>query len=321
MNDPVISVIVPCYNQAHFLPEAFASLQAQTFPAWECIVVNDGSTDGTKAVAEGLVAADGRVRLVNQPNRGLAGARNRGLAEARGEYIQFLDADDALMPEKFELQLAAVDAAKKTAVVYCDYYASEFQDLRRPLPEAYMDPRFRTSEWLPECAARWEAGLSIPCHCFLFDARFFGIQWIRFDESLPNHEDWDCWMRILALKPSVKFVDAKLAIYRKHPDSMAHDYGRMRGGFLRAIDKQIGFFKRDPKMLAILKQKRRETRRAYRRHSPAYRMCDALASPFRTVRRAGVIGFKRVLPAHWVGWLKEIRGKGVKGKDLLEKRT
>ena len=92
---PLVSVVIPCWNQAHYLGEAIESVLAQTYPRLELVVVDDGSTDNSSEV----VARHPGVRLVRQPNRGVAAARNRGLAESRGEHVVFLDADDRLLPE------------------------------------------------------------------------------------------------------------------------------------------------------------------------------------------------------------------------------
>lgn len=107
MIPPLISVIVPCFNQGRYLPDALDSVLAQTYPHWECIVVNDGSTDDTRQVALEYASKDARFRYVEQENRGLSGARNRGRREVRGTHVQFLDSDDTISPEKFQLQLKA----------------------------------------------------------------------------------------------------------------------------------------------------------------------------------------------------------------------
>src|SRR4051812_16000050 len=97
----LVTVVIPCYNQARFLGEAIESVLRQTHRAREVVVVDDGSTDGTAAVA----ARYPDVQLIRQPNRGLAAARNRGLAESRGAYLVFLDADDRLLPRALEVGL------------------------------------------------------------------------------------------------------------------------------------------------------------------------------------------------------------------------
>ncbi len=115
-----VSVIVPTYNYARFLPDAVESLLAQTFGDWECIVVDDGSTDDTPAVVGAATANDGRVRYVSQANRGPSAARNRGVAESVGDYIQFLDADDVLPPTKLEAQIRRLETDPSIGIVYSD---------------------------------------------------------------------------------------------------------------------------------------------------------------------------------------------------------
>ena len=94
-DSPVVSVVIPCYRQAHFLPDAIESVLAQTYPHFEIIVVDDGSPDDTRAVAGRYPG----VRCLRQRNRGLSAARNAGLAASIGTYVVFLDADDRLTPE------------------------------------------------------------------------------------------------------------------------------------------------------------------------------------------------------------------------------
>ena len=103
-----ISVVIPVYNRANLLPATLRSLLAQTVPAGEILVVDDGSTDGTAEVAESFGAT---VRVIRQANAGPGAARNRGFAESRGEYIHFFDSDDLALPNKHEVQLAALKAS------------------------------------------------------------------------------------------------------------------------------------------------------------------------------------------------------------------
>src|SRR5262245_40854692 len=119
MRSPRVSVLVPCYQQAHFLPAALDSALAQTaIDAVEIVIVNDGSTDATHEVASRYVAAHpDRVRLVEQPNRGLTLARAAGLAAARGDWLVFLDADDQLDPAMVATCLRAAAARPEASVV------------------------------------------------------------------------------------------------------------------------------------------------------------------------------------------------------------
>src|SRR5919112_1508894 len=109
----LVSVVIPCYNQAHFLGEAIESVLDQSYPNFEIIVVDDGSPDDTSEVAGSYP----EVRLVRQENQGLSGARNAGLARSEGEYVVFLDADDRLLPEALEVHLEHLEAHPECAFV------------------------------------------------------------------------------------------------------------------------------------------------------------------------------------------------------------
>ncbi len=201
--------------------------------------------------------ADDRIRYLEQENRGLAAARNRGLAEARGEYVQFLDSDDILLPTKFELQLEAIANTSNCCVSISDYWLMNESGTR--YENAMCRPEFQLGTPIQDIALRWEVELSIAAHAFLFDARLFRDHDIRFNETLPNHEDWDCWMRIFKLHPTVRRVREKLAVYRVRSDSMARDDERMWSGFRRAIDSQLKTSSNDAMMRRMLAYKRKLT--------------------------------------------------------------
>jgi glycosyltransferase involved in cell wall biosynthesis len=115
-----ISVIVPCYNYAHYLPFALDSVLAQTFHDWECIIVDDGSKDDSARVARSYVVQDGRFKYVYQQNSGLSAARNTGIENCTGIYLQFLDADDLIETDKLQLQSNYLEAHTDVDIVYGD---------------------------------------------------------------------------------------------------------------------------------------------------------------------------------------------------------
>ena len=120
MNNPLVSVIVPCYKQAHFLPETLNAVLNQTYDNWECIIVDDGSPDNTVEVANSFASRDRRFKILSQENQGLAMARNNGIAASRGYFILPLDSDDMIDSTYLE---KAVDYFKKrpdTKLVYCE---------------------------------------------------------------------------------------------------------------------------------------------------------------------------------------------------------
>jgi glycosyltransferase involved in cell wall biosynthesis len=254
--EPLVSVIIPCYKQGHFLAEAMQSVLGQTISDLECIVVNDGSPDTTREVATQLASGDFRVRYIEQTNRGLAAARNRGLGEARGRFIQFLDADDVIAPDKLRIQTDVLRGQSRWAVAYSDHRFCPRDDTSRTVPATdKVRPRFVMEKPLWDMAARWETQLSIPIHSFLFDAALFRETGIVFDESLPNHEDWDCWMRILEVEPLVLHTPGELAVYRLHPDSMTTNQWMMWSGFAHAIRNRRRLFTGDPVVQEMLVEK------------------------------------------------------------------
>jgi len=263
MTNPLISVVVPCYNQARFLAEALESIRAQTLEDWECIIVNDGSTDDTAAVAARFVSADARFRYLFQTNRGLSGARNTGIRSASGRYIQLLDSDDTLEPLKFEVQVRQLASTSRLAVSYCHYAFGASDDIRKPGGRRFPMPNLSEEKPLHDLVSRWETSLSIPAHCFLFDARIFTEQSVSFDESLPTHEDWDCWVAVFALEPAVFATTEVLAHYRLNDASMSTNQWLMWLGFSLAVKKQLAIHGCEPELVALLTQRQLEINSRY----------------------------------------------------------
>jgi len=262
---PLVSVIIPCYRQAHFLPDAIGSLIAQSLGDWECIIINDGSPDNTREIALALATEDKRIRYIEQENRGLSGARNRGLKESKGTWIQFLDADDILLPEKLHKQLDVLIQSPGPALSFCDYYFCDAHDIDKRVTKGhdFEHPRFLHDNPLIDLISRWETDMSIPIHAFLFDSRLFKEAGVYFDQNLPNHEDWDCWMRIFHQRPIIVPLHQELVVYRQHPNSMATNKIAMWRGYEQAISKQSRLFRHSPLITAELKKKLTEMHMVY----------------------------------------------------------
>ena len=204
-----VSVVIPCYRQAHYLPTAVESALAQTYPNVEVIVVDDGSDDDTAAVA---ARYGGRVRYVRRPNGGLAAARNTGFAASTGAYLKFLDADDHLAPEQLERQAAALagrtDAVSATAVrAYQEADPARFTDWPPPVRSFFPDLLHQ-----PDLAI----------HAFLFPAEIVRAAG-GFREELRISEDWDFYCRVGRLRPAVVRDDRVGAYYRLRAGSMSTD--------------------------------------------------------------------------------------------------
>ncbi len=261
----MVSVIIPSFNHGNYLSETLNSVIAQTYKNWECIIVNDGSSDNTKAIAQDYVSKDERITYLWKKNGGLSSARNAGLEKAKGDWIQFLDADDIIEPEKFQKQLSVINknGIFKNVVSYTDYRYGTDDDIRQEIFN-HIKPVFKTATFLGELITRWETSLIIPPHCFLFSADFF-LQGIRFEKSLRNHEDFDCWLAIFSQNPEVVFVDEILCRYRRSNNSMSSNMKLMGEGFLQVINKHIKIKSYSPGIRSLLKQKRLDVLQRYKR--------------------------------------------------------
>lgn len=142
--DTKVSIIIPTFNYGDFLPETIKSLQDQTHQNWEAIFVDDGSTDNTEQSIAPFLLKDERLRYIKQENQGVSVARNRGLKEATGEFIQFLDADDLLSPSKLKSQLQYHQENPDTLISYtdCFYFRSDNK------LELFPDFDLKGKEWM-----------------------------------------------------------------------------------------------------------------------------------------------------------------------------
>lgn len=239
---PTVSIIIPCYNQGAFLSYALKSLQAQTIADWECIIVNDGSTDNSAEVAHSFAEHDNRIRIVDQPNSGSAVARNRGLKEVQGEYIQFLDADDLLDKDKLRRQTEYM-ASQKLDVSYTRnaYFRSQEE-----LGDYTIQPGWQQTYLCSIRTAllsRWGVDFSIPIHCFLFKSRLLRENHLYYNEHIRCREDWQFHLKVSRVYPHLKtMLDYIGAFTRINPSSKTSTYTKMAKGniqFIHYIRPQI----------------------------------------------------------------------------------
>lgn len=206
MDQPLVSVVIPCYKQAEYLREAVDRALGQTYPAVEVIVVNDGSPDNTEEVAR----YGDRIVYVHRPNGGLPAAQHRD-RPVRGRCLKFLDADDHLHPEQIEWQMEAIggreDCVSLTAVRL-------YRDGR---PEEYLDHVPQATTLLPDLFR------SIPwggTHGWLFPTSL--VRAVNgFDETLRFGEDWDFFTRLGLLDPTLVTDPRVGCYYRQRPGSMS----------------------------------------------------------------------------------------------------
>jgi glycosyltransferase involved in cell wall biosynthesis len=218
-----ISVIIPCYNQSHYLIEAIQSVLTQSLPPTEIIVVDDGSPDDTKAIATRYP----EVRYVRQENKGLAAARNAGFAVSRGEYIVFLDADDRLRPEAIATNLAILDRERDAAL--CFGRTVLFY------PDGKVSP---TSNWVgAEPYLDLLRRNPIACPGSVLYRRRVLDSVGGFDPSVNPVSDYDMYLRI-ALTHRIISHDTVVVEYRKHGSNMSNNHAVMLRSTLRMLRSQ-----------------------------------------------------------------------------------
>jgi glycosyltransferase involved in cell wall biosynthesis len=213
---PLCSVIVPAYNIERYVAEAVGSALAQTYRPIEIVIVNDGSTDGTHdALAPYL--GEPEVVYVQEENRGLAGARNRGLATSRGSLVALLDGDDVWMPERLERCVGRLFDDASLGWVTSDCYVIEDDVRTRRRYHRYDDGTVPPEGQLDEIGYRNFVCVWAVIRRELFDRHG------TFDESLRRAEDYDLWIRFLLGGERVGFVEDPLGWYRLRSDSLSAD--------------------------------------------------------------------------------------------------
>lgn len=229
-NNPLVSVIVPVYNAARWLPELFGSLRSQTYGNMEVILVDDGSTDTSAADCLQLSEGDPRFRIVRKPNGGLSSARNFGLEHAGGEWIFFIDADDMVQPQALERLVAT---ARTT---HADIVVGSFENTSRmSSPPATRSPRILA----PHEAVAVSLYQTPPMnHAWgtLYSRGIFFPDGPRFTEGLW-YEDLDLFYRLFERASRVAYLPEKLYFYRKNPSSFINTVSPARFDALRVTDK------------------------------------------------------------------------------------
>ncbi len=211
MSDPVVSVVIACFNYAHTLPEAVASVLGQSLSDFELTIVDDGSTDDSLAVAQSL-ATDPRVKVIGQENSGQpAIPRNRAIAAARGRYVVSLDADDTLAPDVLEICAATLEADARTGFAYPQQQDFGISDQLHQHLDYSLD-RLKRFNYLPSATMfrrdAWEAAGG-------------------YNLNVRGYEDWDLWLGIAEAGFTGRPAHGALWYYRKHGGGV---YAEAKGG-------------------------------------------------------------------------------------------
>ncbi len=214
---PLVSVIIPCYNQGKFLRDALESVTQQTYQDLEIIVVNDGSHDDTAEVAKSFGE---RVSYVYQENAGQGAARNTGASRAKGDLLQFLDSDDLLAPDHIELHVQAFLTHPEVSVFYGSWKSMRF--------DGTVENRLR-SQTLPDDQYHrlLVQNVAPPCCMTLKREAFELAGGFEPNRDFRGSEDWELWLRMSLAGEKFAFVPGSLSFYRQHGGATTSSYDRM----------------------------------------------------------------------------------------------
>jgi hypothetical protein len=247
---PKATIVVSAFNVAETLPETLRSLQAQTARDFEIVVVDDGSLDETRAIAVDFASKDPRIRVVAQSNRGLAGARNSGIASAEGDYIGFCDADDLWEPEKLATHIRHLDA---NPLVGLSFSGASLVDARNR-PTGLMQTPLLTGIRAVHVFKRNPIGNGSAAVMRRAAAEALAWRpthendrdWV-FDETFTQSEDIECWLRLMLTTDwEIAGVPGALVRYRVNGAGLSAATDRQLASWERMVAKLTplapGFF-------------------------------------------------------------------------------
>ncbi len=226
--NPKVSIILPNFNFGHLISETLDSVLSQSLQDWECIIIDDGSTDNSFGIIKSYLT-DKRFKYIYQRNKGLAGARNTGLRNASGKYIQYLDSDDKLEPFKLELHSKFLDENPDVGIVYglAKYFYSEAPDLL--YGKRNGDVCWGDDSWMLGISGKGKdiyltlaKNNLMAVNCAMFRKTVIDVVGYN-DEKLYNRQDYDFWLRCAENGISFSFQNlyGTLALVRTHKESMS----------------------------------------------------------------------------------------------------
>ena len=230
---PRVAVIVPAYGVAHLVGEALHSLQAQTLPDWECVVIDDGAPDDVAAAVAPFLT-DPRIRFVASDNRGVSTARNRAIAATTAPYLALLDGDDLLRPHYLEQTLAVIEREPQARLVTCNARIFGAVPRERSCVDAAQGSGDGVRGSLADVLDR--------SFNVYIGSTFRRTDYDRiggFDTRMAQSEDFDFWVRLLLLGGHAHYLDEILADYRIRPGSASANGERMLLGNIRVYEKAL----------------------------------------------------------------------------------
>lgn len=223
MSKPLVSIIIPTFNRAHIILETLDSVSAQTYKNWECIIVDDGSTDETEKLIKEYSLKDNRFKYHKRPDKHLQGgngARNYGFNLSKGAYIQWFDSDDLMVANKIELSVLEIQSKKKDLVVSnCNFFGE---------PEKYE--RFKFDDLFEFHIG--DGSINTPM-CFFKKEILEGY---AFDETLVRSQEFEFFTRLFSSKTiSFSIIQDSLSYIRVHDDSITGKFEKGERGAIASM--------------------------------------------------------------------------------------
>jgi teichuronic acid biosynthesis glycosyltransferase TuaG len=206
--EPLVSIITPNYNSEKFITECIDSVRNQTYKKWELIIIDDCSTDNSVSIIKKLQATDARIKLIKlNKNSGPAVARNKGIEEAKGTYIAFLDSDDFWLPQKLKVQVPFMQT-KKTSLSFSSYYSVNENKKNQKLLKAKETINYN----------KLLKGNCIGCLTAMYSVEKLGKVYFPI---LKKRQDWALWLKILKDSNLAYGILEPLAFYRRRKSSVS----------------------------------------------------------------------------------------------------
>ena len=212
INTPLVSIIIPTFNRAHLIGETLDSVLAQTYTNWECIVVDDGSTDDTEGLLQHYCKKDSRLQFHQRPKdrpKGANACRNYGFELCKGEYVNFFDSDDLMLKEKLKIQVNQLHRSTFDFVI-CQTEIYDFEKKKKvglvneflKSENAFEDYILKEIFWLIEAP--------------LWSRKFLELNNLQFDESLQQSQDYDFHIKVLNISTNYEVINLPLVLVLKH---------------------------------------------------------------------------------------------------------
>lgn len=241
--DRSVSIIIPTFNRAHLILQTLESIKKQTHTDWECLIIDDGSTDDTQKVLQDYMADDPRFRYHLRPQtlkKGPNSCRNYGFSLSKGQYVKWFDSDDILLPEALARQVSLFD--EKTDAVVSKLQLFDFEK-EKIIRESEIRSQKTIEDYFTGKIAFYISGA-------LWRKEFLMRQPLWFDEEISNLDDWDFNLRMLYGNPAIVYDENVIIRYRIHPESLSQEINKLN------FDEIVSEIKAREKHLHLLKKQR-----------------------------------------------------------------